>query len=77
MRIFLGLLLTLAFTMTSLAGGRPMTVDDLLAVKTVGDPQISPDGKQVVYVVSEIDRATDKSNSDLWLVPWPAVSPGG
>jgi dipeptidyl aminopeptidase/acylaminoacyl peptidase len=75
MRIFLGLLLTLAFTMTSLAGGRPMTVDDLLAVKTVGDPQISPDGKQVVYVVSEIDRATDKSNSDLWLVPLAGGEP--
>lgn len=52
-----------------LAAGRPMTIDDLLAVKTVGDPQISPDGKLVVYVVSEIDRATDKSSSDLWLAP--------
>jgi dipeptidyl aminopeptidase/acylaminoacyl peptidase len=75
MRILLGLFLSLAFTMTSLAGGRPMTVDDLLAVKTVGDPQISPDGKSVVYVVSEIDRATDKSNSDLWLVPLAGGEP--
>ena len=52
-----------------------MTVDDLLAVKSVADPQVSPDGKQVVYVVTEIDRATDKSNSDLWLVPLAGGEP--
>jgi dipeptidyl aminopeptidase/acylaminoacyl peptidase len=51
------------------ADKRPMTVDDLLAVKTVSDPQVSPDGKLVVYVVSEIDREANKSNSSLWLVP--------
>ena len=46
-----------------------MTVDDLLAVKGVSDPQVSPDGSLVVYVVSELDRATQKNNSSLWLVP--------
>jgi dipeptidyl aminopeptidase/acylaminoacyl peptidase len=45
-----------------------MTIDDLLAVKGVSDPQLSPDGSLVVYVVSELDRATDKTNSSLWLV---------
>ena len=53
----------------ALAAGRPMTIDDLLAVKGVSDPQLSPDGSLVVYVVSELDRATDKTNSSLWLVP--------
>jgi dipeptidyl aminopeptidase/acylaminoacyl peptidase len=48
---------------------RPMTTDDLLAVKGVADPQLSPDGSMVVYVVSELDRSTDKTNSSLWLVP--------
>ena len=48
---------------------RPMTVDDLLAVKAVSDPQVSPDGKWVVYVVAELDRETGKTNSGLWLVP--------
>ncbi len=60
-------LTTFAMTITASAA-RPMKIDDLLAVKGVSDPQISPDGKQIVYVVSEIDRATDKSNSDLWLI---------
>src|SRR5947209_812965 len=69
MRILLGSLLLLAYASTAFAAGRAMTVDDLLAVKSVSDPQVSPDGKLVVYVVSELDRATDKSNSDLYLIP--------
>ena len=54
-----------------------MTVDDLLAVKSVADPQLSPDGKLVAYVLSEIDRATDKSNSDIWMSPSPAATRSG
>jgi hypothetical protein len=30
----------------------PMTVDNVLALKSVGDPQISPDGRWVAYVVT-------------------------
>jgi dipeptidyl aminopeptidase/acylaminoacyl peptidase len=74
--------LTLALGVSSLSigestshAGRAMTIDDLLAVKSVGDPQVSPDGKLVVYVVSEIDRAANKSNSDLWLVPVAGGTP--
>ena len=69
MRLLLALLIMLMAASPLWAAGRPMTVDDLLAVKAVSDPQVSPDGKLVVYVVSELDRATDKTNSDLWLVP--------
>ena len=63
------------FAATALAAGRPMTVDDLLAVKSVSDPQVSPDGKSVVYVVSEIDKAAGKSNSDLYLIPTSGGEP--
>ena len=59
---FLAVLILLQLTAPLLAAGRPMTVDDLLAVKGVSDPQLSPDGSLVVYVVSELDRATDKTN---------------
>ncbi|MGE5754346.1 MAG: S9 family peptidase, partial [Planctomycetaceae bacterium] len=37
--------------------------------------QVSPDGLWVVYVVGEIDRAADKMNSDLWLVPLAGGAP--
>ena len=69
MRLFLAILIMMMAASPLWAAGRPMTVDDLLGVKGVADPQLSPDGTLVVYVVSELDRATDKNNSSLWLVP--------
>jgi dipeptidyl aminopeptidase/acylaminoacyl peptidase len=47
---------------------RPMTVEDLYRFQRVSDPQISPDGKWVVYTVGTIDDpAKNKSRSTLWL----------
>ncbi|HYV39310.1 MAG TPA: S9 family peptidase [Gemmataceae bacterium] len=47
---------------------RPMTLDDLFKFKRVSDPQISPDGKWVVYTVGTVDDvATNKTSSTLWL----------
>ena len=36
----------------------------------MGDPQRSPDGKWVAYVVGSIDVEKDKRDSDLWMVSW-------
>ncbi len=69
MRLLLGLLLIAACAAPALAVGRALTIDDLLAVKSVSDPQVSPDGKSIVYVMSELDKTTQKSNSDLYLIP--------
>jgi dipeptidyl aminopeptidase/acylaminoacyl peptidase len=69
MRLLLAATLLAACTAQAFAAGRAMTIDDLLGVKSVSDPQVSPDGKWVVYVMSELDRSTDKSNSDLYLIP--------
>lgn len=52
---------------------RPMTFDDVIAVKNVSDPQISTDGQWVVYVVTAVDMKENASNSDLWL----AATKGG
>src|SRR5262245_62078649 len=75
MKRLLGLLAALVFATPALAAGRPMTTDDLLAVKGVNDPQVSPDGRWIVYTVSELDRQSGKSNSDLWLVPLRGGAP--
>ncbi len=72
MHLALGIvLMTVALGTPALADDakRPMTVEDLLSVLSVSDPQVSPDGTQVVYVVSEVDREANKSNSALWMVP--------
>ena len=34
---------------------RPLTLDDLAKIRTVGDPQVSPDAKWVAYTVGAVD----------------------
>lgn len=68
MRLVVACLLMLMAASPLFAAGRPMTVDDLLAVKGVSDPQLSPDGSLVVYVVSEPDKTTGKNTTSLWMV---------
>src|SRR3954452_59635 len=47
---------------------RQLQVDALFKFKRVSDPQISPDGKWVVYTVATVDDvATNKISSTLWL----------
>ncbi len=58
--------LTLAQSATE--ASHPWTVDDVLAMKSVSDVAISPDGKTVAYVVTVRDVADDVNNSDIWLV---------
>jgi dipeptidyl aminopeptidase/acylaminoacyl peptidase len=46
-----------------------MTFDDLISIKRVGDPQISPDGAKVVYVVNVINKAENRGRRSIWIVP--------
>ncbi len=48
---------------------RAMTIDDLFRFKRVSDPQISPDGKQVAYVITSVNLAGNKTSSAIWLAP--------
>ena len=52
------------------ASKRPIRVGDLYRLKTVSDPQISPEGKWVAYVVTTTDSAKDKTDSDVWMTAW-------
>lgn len=42
------------------------TTDDLRHLKTMGGPQLSPDGKQVLFVVT--DSTADGAKSHIWVV---------
>jgi dipeptidyl aminopeptidase/acylaminoacyl peptidase len=48
---------------------RPITIDDLLALKWASDPQLSPDGTRVAFVQTVVDRAADAYRSHLGMVP--------
>ena len=46
----------------------PFSVHDMLAMDRVSSPQVSPDGRQVVFVLSRTDLEQNRRRSDLWLV---------
>ena len=49
---------------------RSLTPDDFYNLQIVSEPQVSPDGKWVAYVVSTNDRDADESRSAIWMVSW-------
>src|SRR5437867_11013538 len=48
---------------------RPFGFDEMMKVKRVADPQLSPDGKWVAFTVTAYDVDKNSRNSDIWLVP--------
>ncbi|HEV8538412.1 MAG TPA: hypothetical protein VGR15_05740 [Bacteroidota bacterium] len=48
---------------------RPLELEDMFRIKRVSDPQISPDGRWVTYVVTIPDKAANRTNSDVWIIP--------
>ena len=46
---------------------RPVNAGDLLRIRTVSDPQVSPEGTWVAYTVSTADTVTDEQDSDIWM----------
>jgi dipeptidyl aminopeptidase/acylaminoacyl peptidase len=49
---------------------RSITLDDMTRLRSVGDPQVSPDGKWVAYTVGTVDVEKDRRDSDLYMVSW-------
>jgi dipeptidyl aminopeptidase/acylaminoacyl peptidase len=52
------------------AGGRTLTLDDLDSLRSLSDPEISPDGAWVAYTISVSDLAKDRWDSDVWMTSW-------
>ena len=69
-------LLTLAFSVTVFgAEKRPLTPQDLWAIKRLSSPAVSPDGKSVVFTVQDWSIEKNKSTSNLWLVDMAGGAP--
>jgi dipeptidyl aminopeptidase/acylaminoacyl peptidase len=66
------LLATFAFALPCsgpAAEKRALRIDDLFALREVGDPQLHPDGTQVAFTVRSLDLKKDKRDTDIYLVP--------
>ncbi|HKE00349.1 MAG TPA: S9 family peptidase [Planctomycetota bacterium] len=45
----------------------PLTVDDMLAMERVSDPQVSPDGKWVAFTLRTTDMEANRGRNDVWV----------
>lgn len=59
-----GLILMLAAAISA----APLTIKDYVTMATPQDPQLSPDGKRVVYVLSRADFDKAAYDTDVWMV---------
>jgi dipeptidyl aminopeptidase/acylaminoacyl peptidase len=64
----------LATPLTAQQSKRALKVDDFARLKSVGDPQLSPDGGWVAYTVSTTDLKKDNSDTDVWMVSWDGTT---
>src|ERR1700687_3052208 len=70
MRRFLLSLLSLTLAVSAAAQAKhPFTFEDMMKLKRVGDPQISPDGKWVIFSVVDVDLDANTKTPHIWIVP--------
>jgi Tol biopolymer transport system component len=48
---------------------RRFTVEELLKVRRVSDPQVSPDGKRVAFVIGDVNFDANKIISQIYVMP--------
>src|SRR5580765_4553223 len=49
---------------------RVLTANDMFRMEAVSEPQISPDGEWIVYLVGTADRDADEFRTAIWMVSW-------
>lgn len=60
----------LAFSFLAAAQSKhPFTFEDMMKLKRVGDPQVSPVGKWVIFSVVDVDLAANTKTPHIWIVP--------
>src|SRR5438445_238878 len=59
----------LALATLVFAQERRFTIDDLLKVRRVGDPQVSPKGDLVAFSITDMDKAANKGTTQIYVVP--------
>ncbi len=69
--LVLGLVITLILMPPAVAGeqkqGKRLTTETFFDMENVGAPNISPDGKQVIFTRSWVDKVNDRPQSNVWM----------
>jgi len=70
-KAYAGFLLVIVLSATSViaqTARHPLRLDDMTRFRDVRDPQLSPEGQVIAYVVGTIDAKEDKGSSHIWMV---------
>jgi len=67
-RTFVASLFLLSILSFTASAAQPFTVEDLVRLKRLSDPHVSPDGHYVAYVLRETDMDANKGRTDIWLL---------
>lgn len=70
MGMLFSLCVLLAAPITSITAQskRTMELEDMFRSKRVSDPQLSPDGKRVAFVITVVEKEANRTNSDIWIL---------
>ncbi|HZW94423.1 MAG TPA: S9 family peptidase [Candidatus Eremiobacteraceae bacterium] len=69
-RFFLAALAFLIFVLPAAAQAKhPFTFEDMMKLKRVGEPEVSPDGKWVIFSVVDVDLEANTKTPHIWIVP--------
>jgi dipeptidyl aminopeptidase/acylaminoacyl peptidase len=69
-RCFLAFLALIAFTLSAFAQVKhPFTFEDMMKLKRVGEPEVSPDGKWVIFSVVDVNLEANTKTPHIWIVP--------
>jgi dipeptidyl aminopeptidase/acylaminoacyl peptidase len=63
------LIFTLNSSIVSAQGKRALEIDDLFRIRRVSDIQISPDGKWIAFVITDVEKEKNAMNMDIYLIP--------
>ena len=75
MRRVLALVFTLLYVVPAFSQAKhPFTFEDMMALKRVGEPVPSPDGKWVLFSAVDVDLVANKKTPHIWIVP---LAPAG
>src|ERR1700677_3127896 len=69
-RFFLAFFFFVAFALSAYAQTKhPFTFEDMMKLKRVGEPEVSPDGKWGIFSVVDVDLEANTKTPHVWIVP--------
>ncbi len=69
-RLFIAVLALAAFALPAFAQAKhAFTFEDMMKLNRVGDPQVSPNGKWVIFSVVDVSLEANTKTPHIWIVP--------